>query len=135
MTRRTARCACGRLALACDGDPMRISICCCRECQRRTGSAFGVGAYFPETAVTPVRGSAKTFTRSSDAGRRLTFSFCPDCGSTVHWTMELRPGIVGVAVGAFADPDFPAPEVAVWTQAKAAWAPLPGAIPEHEKAS
>jgi hypothetical protein len=95
---------------------------------------FGVGAYFPAAAVA-AQGAARTFTRSSDAGRSLTFSFCPACGSTVHWTMELRPGIVGVAAGAFADPDFRMPEVAVWTECKAAGAPLPEAIPAHERAS
>ncbi len=131
---RTARCTCGRLQVACDGDPVRISICCCRACQRRTGSAFGVGAYFPEAAVA-VEGAASAFTRSSDAGRWLTFRFCPECGSTVYWTMELRPGIVGVAAGASADPDFPTPEVALWTEAKAPWAPLPEAIPAHPQAS
>ena len=41
MTTRTATCSCGQLRLACEGEPVRISICHCLECQKRTGSIFG----------------------------------------------------------------------------------------------
>ena len=43
-----------------NGDPVRASICHCRNCQRRTGSAFGIGAYFREADV-EIRGEVKTY--------------------------------------------------------------------------
>ncbi|WP_449090106.1 MULTISPECIES: GFA family protein [unclassified Rhizobium] len=39
--RRRARCASGQLSITTEGEPVKISACHCRECQRRTGSAFG----------------------------------------------------------------------------------------------
>ena len=40
MTAREASCSCGRIRLRCKGEPVRISVCHCLECQKRTGSAF-----------------------------------------------------------------------------------------------
>ena len=44
----------------------------------------------------------------------LTVHFCPTCGSTVYWEGEGFPGYVAVAIGNFADPNFPGPTIAVW---------------------
>ena len=43
----------------------------------------------------------------------MTFHFCPECGSTLFWEPERMPPLIGVAVGAFADPSFPQPEQSV----------------------
>ncbi len=37
----TAACSCGGLSIKVTGDPIRVSMCHCLECQRRTGSVFG----------------------------------------------------------------------------------------------
>ncbi len=122
MTTRTAACACGKLQVSCQGEPEIVSLCHCLDCQRRTGSAFGIVAFFPRDAVDAV-GRTKTFTRSSDSGRTVTFHFCPDCGTTVYWEAKARPKSFGIAVGAFADPDFPAPSQSVWDERRHHWLP------------
>ena len=109
MTIRHASCGCGQLRLTSEGEPVRISVCHCLECQRRTGSAFGVQARYPRDRVTKIEGRAAHFFRVADSGRRIDFRFCPDCGSTVYWEVEASPDLIAVAVGAFADPDFPPP--------------------------
>jgi len=40
MTTRRAVCSCGQLHLTIDGEPSRISVCHCLECQRRTGAVI-----------------------------------------------------------------------------------------------
>jgi hypothetical protein len=40
MTARIASCSCGQLHLTCTGEPGRVSMCHCLECQKRTGSVF-----------------------------------------------------------------------------------------------
>ena len=55
----------------------------------------------------------------------MTFHFCPECGSTVFWEPERVPHLIGVAVGAFADPSFPQPQQSVWTDNKHVWLCLP----------
>ena len=132
MTTYTAQCQCGGLRLACEGEPWRVSLCCCKACQRRTGAPYGVGAYFKAEQVS-VEGAAKTFARTSDAGRWLKQYFCPECGSAVYWEMELRPATFGVAFGAFDHPGPWTPMAAVWTDHKAVWVPLPPNVPALAK--
>ena len=113
MTRRVASCSCGQLSATTTGEPVRISICHCLACQRRTGSVFGMQARFPEAAVT-VQGRSTVFARTGDEGTTARFHFCPDCGATVYYLMDAIPGMVAIPVGAFADPGFPTPRVSVY---------------------
>jgi hypothetical protein len=118
---RTAACNCGQLCLICEGEPVRVSMCHCLECQRRTGAIFGNQAWFARRQVISVSGDSTTFTRLSDSGRSVTFRFCPVCGSTVYWEAEGFPALIAAAVGSFADPDFPAPEHSVWERLRHRW--------------
>jgi hypothetical protein len=128
MTRR-ASCSCGQLKVEADGEPIRISMCHCLECQRRTGSAFGAQARFPKAAVR-VSGASTKYTRTADSGNRIHFHFCPTCGSTVYYELDRAPDSIAIALGAFADPAFPAPKISVYEARKHAWVGLPEDI-EH----
>ncbi len=118
---RTASCTCGQLSLHCTGEPVRISICHCLDCQKRTGSVFGMQARFTREAVSVAAGASKTFTRSADSGNAVTFHFCAECGSTLYWELSGFPDVYAVAVGAFADPSFPAPKVSVYERSRHSW--------------
>ena len=67
MTPHDATCSCGQLRLTAEGEPVRISICHCLACQRRTGSAFGIQARFPAERV-HVEGRSSEYVRLSDDG-------------------------------------------------------------------
>jgi len=100
-------------------------MCHCIDCQRRTGSAFSIAVFYERGRVRVVSGSSETFERPSASGHPVVFHFCPRCGSNVWWEPARMPELVGVAVGAFGDPDFPGPEQSVWTRHKHAWLQLP----------
>ena len=51
MSAREAACHCGQLRLEVTGDPFVVSICHCLDCQRRTGSAFGMQSAFKPDQV------------------------------------------------------------------------------------
>lgn len=121
---RVATCACGTLRAICTGEPIVVSLCHCLACQKRTGSVYGIGAFFERRQVR-LEGEATSFARASDTGHEVAFHFCPNCGSTVYWEPRRKPGVIAVAVGAFADPDFPAPSQAVHEAGKHAWVKLP----------
>lgn len=127
MSKRLASCTCGHLTAEVSGDPVRISMCHCLECQRRTGSVFGVQARFPRENVA-ISGNSTEFVRVGDSGGHAKFHFCPVCGATVFYEIGGHESFVGVPVGAFADPGFPAPLVSVYEERMHAWvAPPPGA--------
>lgn len=129
MTTRHASCSCGRLKATANGDPVRISICHCLACQRRTGSVFGGQARFPATEV-EIEGRSSSWSRTADSGNTITFHFCPVCGSTVFYRPEREPDLIAIPVGAFADPSFPGPWVSVYESRRHPWVAVPDDI-EH----
>jgi hypothetical protein len=129
MITRRAACSCGQLDLTCEGEPVRISVCHCLECQRRTGGVFGDQAWFHHNQITHIAGTSTRFVRLSDSGRAVAFEFCPICGSTVYWKAEGFPDLIAVAVGAFADPAFPAPTYSVWERRRHHWVEIPPDMP------
>lgn len=129
MKQRHAACSCGQLQLTASGDPVRISICHCLACQRRTGSVFGVQARFPLERVA-ITGRRSEYVRTADSGNRISSHFCPDCGATLVLELDIEPELVGVPVGAFADPDFPPPPASIYEEHCHAWVLLPEDI-EH----
>ena len=120
MTTREARCSCGVLSAVATGDPIRNSVCHCLQCKRRTGSAFAWNAHWRADQVER-RGEPATATRTSDEGFWARHCFCPACGTMVWYEIERRPGVVSIPVGAFADPDFPAPTVEVYGNRRCVW--------------
>ena len=127
MIKRTAQCQCGALRAIATGDPDLVNVCHCQACQRRTGAVMHSGAYYKKSQVRP-EGESKIYVRGTDSGRKMRFHFCPNCGSTVYWEADLRPDHYGVAVGAFADPDFPKPTYSVWEKTIHPWVVLPPAL-------
>jgi len=132
MTTRRAACSCGQLHLTVEGEPSRIWMCHCVECQRRTGAVFGNMARFSREQVS-FGGSASAWKRTGGSGKTLTSYFCPTCGSTIYFETEAFPGIVAVAVGNFADPTFPAPGVSVWEGTRHPWVAVPPDAARHAK--
>ncbi|HEU4960247.1 MAG TPA: GFA family protein [Sphingomonas sp.] len=125
-----ASCSCGALTAACEGDPVRVSVCHCLACQRRTGSAFGVQARFPAGQVS-ITGESSEWVRVGDEGSHGRFRFCPTCGAIVFYTTDENPGFITIPVGAFADPNFPAPGVSVYEERQHPWVEITGADLRH----
>jgi hypothetical protein len=125
MITRSASCLCGQLSIACDGEPVRVSVCHCLTCQKRTGGAFSAQARWTEAQVR-IEGRSTEWTQVGDEGRKGVFRFCPTCGSTVYYTIDALPGLVAVPLGAFADPTFPSPRFSVYEVRKHRWVEITG---------
>lgn len=129
-----ARCSCGAVTLSLPEEPSKLVVAChCIDCQRRTGAPFGVGAYYPAEIVT-ISGTSKEFTHAAASGGKIHNFFCPQCGSTVYWKLSSLPALIAVAVGAMAEPKYPAPVISVFEQSKHDWVQIDGAV-EHFRQS
>lgn len=124
MKLHQAFCSCGQLRLTAQGDPLRVSMCNCLDCQRRTGSTYGVQARFAADQV-EVSGNSTVWSRTGDEGTTAHFHFCPTCSSIVWYRPEAQPEMVVVPVGAFADPQFPAPTYSWYENRRHAWVSVP----------
>ncbi len=111
--------------------PIRVSMCHCFACQRRTGAPFGVQARF-DAATAVIQGASRTYRRTGDAGSEIEFQFCPDCGSTVVYRQLEVPDQIAVPVGAFAEPGFPMPTASVYEARKHAWIEVPDHVEHYD---
>ena len=143
---RKASCNCGQLRVTVKGpDPERISLCHCNLCQKQSGSVFAVQARFPREQVTiegkstawklPLAEAKLTEYRNcASLGGGATFHFCPICGSTVWYTADADAARIGVKIGAFTDPTFPAPKISGFEEYQHPWAMNVGALSmEHAR--
>jgi hypothetical protein len=131
MSTRTASCSCGALRVTCTGEPVRISMCHCTECQKRTGAPFGAQARWPVASVR-IEGASTAWTRTGDSGNTATFHFCPVCGATVFYLLDPVPDVIAVALGNFADRDFPPPRFSVYEVRRHPWVAVPQDAERHE---
>ena len=138
---RKASCNCGQLHVTVKGpEPERISLCHCKLCQKQSGSVFAVQARFPREQVT-IEGESTAwkltleeanlteYRNCTSLAGGCTYHFCPVCGSTVWYTADADEARIGVRVGAFADPTFPAPKISGFEEYQHPWAMNVGALP------
>ena len=107
-----------------------MSVCHCYDCQKRSGSAFAFQARFAADGVT-ISGENKVYEHVGDSGNAASFHFCPNCGSTLWYHARPHRELFAIAVGAFADKDFPAPHYSVWEERKHPWVAVDGDGIEH----
>ena len=130
MTTRKASCRCGQLRVTVTGDPVRVSVCHCLNCKKRSGSAFAAQARWPGDQV-QIEGESKTFVKAGDSGNPATFHFCPDCGSDVYYLIDGKfDGLIATPLGTFDDPFFGKPEYSVYEGRKHEWLEITGDL-EH----
>jgi hypothetical protein len=130
MTERTASCRCGQLRVTTSGEPDRISICHCLACQKRTGSAFSAQMRWSAECV-EIEGESKQWIRTADSGQETIYNFCPECGSTVHYSGGNFPDVIAVPLGAFDDPYVCGIDYSVWEERKHDWVEIIGDDVQH----
>ncbi len=122
----TGGCQCGAVRYELTAEPLHVSVCHCRECQKQSASAFGVSVVVPRKALRLTHGAPATWSRPTDSGRTLDCLFCPACGTRVWHAGELSD-TVSVKGGSLDNPPDLTTATHIWTSRK-----LPGVvIPER----
>lgn len=129
VTTHRAHCRCGALGAVASGDPVRVSVCHCLDCQRRSGSAFSAQVRFPDDRLT-LTGPASVYETRGDGGKWGRFHFCPTCGDTIAYRIEAMPGVTAIPLGTFDDPHAFTPTHSVWEQRRHDWVAITGDV-EH----
>src|SRR5262245_40665399 len=119
MTERLeGRCSCGvvtyRLALA----PMFVHCCHCRNCQRHTGSAFGVNMLIEATRLELKGATLEPVTMPVDGGTPNRVFRCPSCRVALYSEYGGRSQILFVRGGTLEEPASVQPDVHIYTRSK-----------------
>jgi hypothetical protein len=93
---------CGSVSYVVTAEPIRVSACHCKECQRRSGSAFAVSVLLKKDSLTVI-GPTKQFTRIADSGNEVTCGFCPECGVRIYHALQSAPDVLALKPGSLAD--------------------------------
>ena len=128
-------CQCGAVRFRTTDTPARVIACHCTTCKQRTGAAYGIGVYFAEADVDIYQGRLRTYEfRSDESGRWIRHEFCEVCGSAISWTLEMRPGVRGMAGGCYDDTDWYRVDGHIWTQSARSDMCYPPQMAVYEKA-
>jgi len=126
--RREGGCQCGAVRYAVEGEPLWVTVCHCKECQRQSGSAFGMTFAVKREAFHLLQGQLKTFTRSSDSGRPVGCAFCPECGTRIYHEPRYVDGVGNLKPGTLDDTSFLEPIAHAWTSSKQRWVAIPEGV-------
>lgn len=130
---RDGGCQCGVVRYQVEGEPLAISICHCSECQRQSGSAFGMHMVVRKEAFHLLRGTLNTHARTGHSGCAVVGAFCPECGVRIYNEPQWLDGILTVKPGTLDDASFIRPTVEIWTNRKHKWLELLGSIQSFER--
>ena len=129
----TGGCQCGDIRYEVIGTPQQLVVCHCADCQRQSGSAFGMTLVVNEADFRLTQGELNTFASKSDAGRAKLGAFCPACGTRIYHKPEWRKGTVSVKPGTLDDTSILKPDIHIWTDSKQPWITIPEDVEAHEK--
>jgi hypothetical protein len=126
-------CQCGAVRYRISGDPISLVACHCTECQRQSGSAFGMSLVVRKTDFA-LSGNVKVFRRIAESGKAVDCAFCPECGTRVYHEPERMNGMaVNVRAGTLDDTSALAPVAHAWTKSKQPWFAVPEGVTEFEE--
>ena len=131
MTSHAASCRCGQLSATVTGEPVRVSVCHCLDCQKRSGSAFAAQARFPAETVT-ISGNSTAYAHTGTNEAVTRFHFCPACGGALYYVHDFAPETIAIALGMFDDPHAFTPAFSMFENRKHDWLEITGDGIEHD---
>ena len=95
-------CQCEGIRYTFKGEPLMTYACHCRDCQRRTGSAFSEGILILADQIS-LEGELSTWQRRSDTGVVKIRRSCASCGNIIYGTADNMTGLLLLQAGTLDD--------------------------------
>jgi hypothetical protein len=118
-------CQCGEVRYRFEGEPIELTVCHCRECQRQSGSAFGMSLSIPAEGFELLSGDLRFFEAVCDSGREKSCAFCPTCGTRIYHRTDAG---VSIKAGTLDDTSRLRPTAHYWTKCKQPWVAIPDEV-------
>ena len=113
-------CNCGAVTYTVESESVLTYVCHCGNCQKRSGSAFGMGMFIPVDDL-KVEGALTCWERVSDTGRTNPRYSCATCGNVIYGLGDYTPGFAKLMPGTLSDTRAIQPDVHIWTGSAQSW--------------
>ena len=114
-------CQCGGIRYEVTGVPQQLVVCHCADCQRQSGSAFGMTLVVKEEDFRLTHGEPKSFTSTSDAGRAKFGAFAPSAARGFTTSPSIARARCLLSPGTLDDTSMLKPGIHIWTGSKQPW--------------
>lgn len=121
-------CQCGAIRYQVDTKRSQLNICHCHDCQKQSGSAFGMSLVIPPDAFSLKQGEPALFITAADSGRQKTCAFCSQCGVRIY---NRTSALMSVKAGTFDNTDWLQPDGQYFNDRMQPWLPSLQGIPNH----
>jgi hypothetical protein len=124
-------CLCGAIRYRLSGPSLFVSQCCCKDCQKATGTGHTtiIGIHKSQLAI---EGAVATYTNTGATGGSVTRHFCGTCAGRIFTSGDLPGEFIMVQAGSLDDPDLVKPESVIYLKDAPAWDHFDPAIPKFE---
>ena len=122
-------CLCGAIRYELAGPALFVSQCCCKDCQKATGTGHTtiVGVHGSQLRFTC--GTPKQFLSRGDSGGDVVRHFCADCGGRLYTSGTMPGELVMVQAGSLDEPGAVTPESVIYTKDAVGWDRFDPALP------
>jgi len=128
----TGRCFCGSAQYRVAEEPLVVYACHCTDCQKRSGSAFGLSMWVRRGALEITRGEARADAPLTADGRPRPGRVCPLCSTRLWSEPPHRPGLAVLRPGTLDDTSWIRPMAHLWTRSAQRWFTFPEGVPRYE---
>jgi hypothetical protein len=118
-------CQCRSIRYRITGEPLTVYVCHCTDCQRRTGSAFGMSMLLQKNQFEVLAGTPKTYSFIEPGGRQRSGAYCERCVIRLWGESARTPDIMYVRPGSLDDTSGLEPAGHIWTRSKQPWVVIP----------
>ena len=117
-------CLCGALRYEVRGRPLLVVACHCRDCQKRTSSAYSMNMPVRAQDFAFVAGAPREVERETPSGSRTLHVYCDTCMSRIASKPQKTPNVVSVRPGTLDDTSWLVPTLHIFARSA-----LQGAVP------
>lgn len=129
----SGRCLCGATQYRVTQEPLTIYACHCTDCQKRSGSAFGLSMWVHRSAIEVTKGEAALHTTTTAEGRVVNGRICAHCGTRLWSEPQKRPDFAVMRPGTLDDTSWVRPVAHIWTRSAQPWFAFPEGVPQFTK--
>ena len=124
-------CLCGELRYELKGPSLFEAQCCCKDCQKATGTGHTTIIGIHNSQLT-IHGSPSEYTNTGESGGTVTRHFCGKCAGRIFTSGSLPGEMIMVQAGSLDDPNVVEPQEVIYHKDAVAWDHFDPALPVYE---